>query len=41
MEVDEMSAVEIHELFKGFAGRYFRKLEAYGGIGAVFGLLPF
>lgn len=37
-EVNNMSAKEIHELFNSFAKTYFRKLEGYGWLGAVFGL---
>ncbi len=38
-EINSMGAEKIEELFESFAGRYFRKLESYGWVGSVFGLI--
>ena len=38
-QVKAMDAREIEELFDSFAGSYFRKLEVYGFIGAVVGII--
>lgn len=40
-EIEGMEAKKIHQLFKNFAGKYFRKLEAYGLIGGMFGVHNF
>lgn len=38
-EVNEMSPEEIENLFYSFAGKYFKRLKAYGWSGSGFGLL--
>lgn len=37
-EIEKMKSEEIHNLFKAFAGEYFKKLYIYGVMGAVFGV---
>lgn len=37
-EIENMEPEEIHNLFKSFAGEYFKKLYMYGVMGAVFGI---
>ncbi|PRX26925.1 uncharacterized membrane protein YheB (UPF0754 family) [Orenia metallireducens] len=38
LEVNQMSSQDIEDLFNSFAGRYFRRLEAYGWMGSVVGV---
>lgn len=38
-EINNMDPEEIEELFYSFAGSYFTKLENYGWIGGLIGLL--
>ncbi len=38
-EIDNMDPKEIEELFYSFAGSYFGKLESYGWLGSIVGLL--
>lgn len=40
-EIEALEPRKIHQLFKNFAGRYFRKLEAYGLLGGIFGVQKF
>lgn len=37
-EIENMEPEEIHNLFKSFAGEYFKKLYMYGSMGAIFGI---
>ncbi len=37
-QISEMSPKKIHKMFNSFAGKYFRTLELYGFLGAVFGI---
>lgn len=38
-QINAMEPEKIENLFDSFAGKYFRKLESYGWIGSIFGLM--